>query len=679
FANIESQWPLFFTYLLLEAEMTGDARSSQAWAQRLAPLFQEIDGQALLPELYIVPEEKVAAEIAAPNSQERVPNANVPLLWAQSQWILGALLREGLLDPDDIDPLGRRTPSPPRAHNTIAVSLLAEDDAVKAKLDALGLRCAALAEDDAVKAKLDALGLRCAALSDVQAHCDVRPAGDLVEAWTRIGVNDGLGLSGRPARRLGPLANAILYDSNGRKTVFAPTLLEAQDYHIRYDAAARARRIRGDLRYIARHWRSEVPPVFVLTLDHFAMEGAGADRLLELLVEIDRGQVDFAATHLTTLPECFEAAQKLYPLGHVLAPCLGLPTHPTPQALPAGGLGAALEVAIGAGAADEIEAIYDQAGCAQDWRTARRAAAWLSRTDPRLQDCAKDIVVRLRRLDLGAGQIITRPINETDLIAGLHKAFGEGVEMVLAQEALQALGLFSKGDSTAVRGMQTIRLREILDCVAKHEAGGMDALVAGPPSHLFDAIKALLLETPAVRAIIAPAPQYTLMPSSHVIGGDYRLWRERLGVLTRVGGDFFARLWSLLHVCDGIVFGTNNRLDAAIARSDLTAYERDFALEIEVRLQTIAAPAYRTLCLEALNVLANCHERDKVFGQNGDFVLDDIIHAAVGQLWQDQHGQAPDWTHPQTLWDHALSTTAQTMARTLNQIVTKGILVRAEV
>ncbi len=642
FANIESEWPLFFTYLLVDAEMNEDRRSSDAWAARLAPLFREVDGLALLPELYIVPEDGVSAEARAPGSQDRIPNGNVPLLWAQSQWILGALMRDGLLEPQDIDPLGRRKNLGPRAPTKIAFCVIAEDVVAQAKLQALGL-------------KVDSIGY---ALS----KCDLRPAGDLVSAWTRIGANEALGLTGRPERRLGPLANAWVYEANGRTVLVSPTLLEAHDYHIRYDAAARARRIRGDLRYISRNWRDTSQPIFVLTLDAVALSGSGAQRLLDLLVEIDRGQVDFAATTLCSIDDILANAQKRRPIGHVLATRDLLPARLVPQASGSGDYQSALDHTIAAGHHNEVEAVYEAAGRAQDWRSARRAAAWLGRTDPRLQDSAKDVVVRLRRLDLGGGLILTRPVSEADLVAQIRKGLNDDVQAVLAQEALQALGLFSKSDSTAVRGMRTIRLHEIIACVAREADGGMDAVLGEPPSAVFDRVKSILLETPSVRAIISPAPHFTIMPSASVIGGEWKQWRQRLGVLTRVGSDFFARLWSLLHVCGGIVFGANNRLDAAIARSDLTAWERDFALEIEIRLETIPAPAYRALCLEALNALANCHERDPNFTISGDVILDDIIHGAADKIWRDSGRGDTDWTHSEPIWDFVLHADAQTMA-----------------
>jgi phosphorylase kinase alpha/beta subunit len=267
--------------------------------------------------------------------------------------------------------------------------------------------------------------------------------------------------------------------------------------------------------------------------------------LIDLLHEIDRGQVDFAFTKLSTIDDILADHPSLRPIGHVLAPRDLLPARVPPHVSGEGGYGKALDDATQGGNIERIEAVYEAAGRAQDWRTARRGAAILKRTDPRLQDSAKDIVVRLRRLDLGNGHILTRPLSEAELVKQIRAGFGDDVQAVLGQEALQALGLFSKSDSTAVRGMRTIRLHEIIARVAKEADGGMNAMLGEPPSIVFDQIKSILLETPSVRAVVSPAPYFSLMPSANVIGQDWRQWRARLGVLTRVGSDFFARLWSL--------------------------------------------------------------------------------------------------------------------------------------
>ena len=645
FANIESEWPLFFTYLLVDAEMTGDKRGAAAWADRLEPLFQMRDGLPLLPELYYVEADSVEAEAAAPGSQDRIANANLPLLGAQSLWALGAMLQEGLLAPADIDPLGRRHHLN-RTHQTeIAFTIVSEDEETAAKLQELGL-----ISDH---------------MSELGSSVLIRPAGDLVSAWTQIGTNAHLGLTGRPEKRLGPLAYAYLYEADGRPVLFSATLLEAHDHHIRYDAAARARRLRGDLRYVARHWRGDDNPIFILCLDATAMQGSGVDRLIDLLHEVQRGQVDFAKTKLVPIAEALRAQTKAKPIGSFLPSETHAVQKPDLLKPIADGFGRSLDEAIAACDQAEVERTYEAAGRAGDWATARRGAAWLKRTDPRLQDSAKDIVVRLRRLGLGEGRVITRPVSEGELVTMIEEGLHSKLHAVIAQEVLQALGLFSKSDSNAVRGMRTIRLTEIVGRLGQEETGGMENLVAEPPSVLFDRVKSILLETPSVRAVVSPAPNFALTPSALAIGSDWQQWRERLGILTRVGSDFFARLWSLLHVCPGIVFGANNRLDAAVARSDLTAWEKDFALEIEVRLETIPDPAYRTFCLEALNVLANRHERDPDYRVDQDIILDDLIHDAVAWIWRNAGHGEPDWSQAGPVWGMARNADAQTMALAL--------------
>lgn len=111
FAGIEAEWPLFEAYLALDATFRGDRAAAAAHRERLASLAIERDGLRLLPEVYRVPEGEVAAERAAeraaPGTRPRLPNDNLPLMWAQSLWLLAELLAEGVLAPADLDPLGR--------------------------------------------------------------------------------------------------------------------------------------------------------------------------------------------------------------------------------------------------------------------------------------------------------------------------------------------------------------------------------------------------------------------------------------------------------------------------------------------------------------------------------------------------------------------------------------------
>jgi Glycosyl hydrolases family 15. len=139
FENIECEWPLFFTYLLLDGIFEGNQSQVQYYQQRLEALAVERNGWQLLPELYYIPAEKIEAEKLNPRSQQRLPNENIPLVWAQSLYFLCQLLNEGLIAIGDIDPLGRHLCVGRHREPSVQIALLAEDEDLQAELAANGI------------------------------------------------------------------------------------------------------------------------------------------------------------------------------------------------------------------------------------------------------------------------------------------------------------------------------------------------------------------------------------------------------------------------------------------------------------------------------------------------------------------------------------------------------------
>ena len=174
FENIESEWPLFFTYMVLEGHFTGNQEQAEDYRAKLKPLIidsahwdpenprapndeskegddeddeksvrsygtgwggndgNDSDHIPLLPELYYVPKELVEAEKACPHSQKRLPNDNTPLVWALSLYLLGSLISENLLSVSEIDPLGRRFIMTRQKRNTVVqIVLIAESEELK--------------------------------------------------------------------------------------------------------------------------------------------------------------------------------------------------------------------------------------------------------------------------------------------------------------------------------------------------------------------------------------------------------------------------------------------------------------------------------------------------------------------------------------------------------------------
>ena len=95
FENIECEWPLFFCYLILDYCFQGNKEEVERYSKMLeAVTVKSEDGIRLVPELYAVTPDKVAAEYAEPGSQERSPLGRCPFLWGESLYILGKLLQE---------------------------------------------------------------------------------------------------------------------------------------------------------------------------------------------------------------------------------------------------------------------------------------------------------------------------------------------------------------------------------------------------------------------------------------------------------------------------------------------------------------------------------------------------------------------------------------------------------
>ena len=106
FEDIECEWPLFLTYELINALFSENYEDADQFYSQIQAIMVDRQGDRLLPELYQVPIELVELEKESPHSQDRVPNENLPLVWAQSLFFLGSLLKEGLIRPDDLDPVG---------------------------------------------------------------------------------------------------------------------------------------------------------------------------------------------------------------------------------------------------------------------------------------------------------------------------------------------------------------------------------------------------------------------------------------------------------------------------------------------------------------------------------------------------------------------------------------------
>ncbi|XP_060531826.1 probable phosphorylase b kinase regulatory subunit alpha isoform X1 [Cylas formicarius] len=255
FEHIECEWPMFFCYLILDCLFMNNRDGAADYTERLEEvMIRTEDGLKLVPELYAVPAELVAAEYREPGSQQRIPLGQTTFLWAQSLYIIGKLLQEKFLAPGELDPLNRRLCSEKKPDVVVQVVILAEDCEIRDKL---------MEHDIAVQT-----------IAEV-APIEVQPARVLSHLYTYLGRNKKLGLSGRKSRDVGILSTSKLYLLGDKIFAFTPQNIDMNEYYTSYDMALLADKLVAHLAFLTITWRNMLgrPTITIVATKHYLENG----------------------------------------------------------------------------------------------------------------------------------------------------------------------------------------------------------------------------------------------------------------------------------------------------------------------------------------------------------------------------------------------------------------------
>ncbi|MEQ1637927.1 MAG: glycoside hydrolase family 15 protein [Methylococcales bacterium] len=619
FMAIECEWPLFFTYLLLNNLFKGNTEVASEYRQKLEGLAVEQQGQHLLPELYVVPVDLIAAEQANPHSQTRVPNENIPLVWAQSLYILGSLIQDGLLSIDDIDPLGRHNYVKQSQSCTLQIQLLAQDESVQKCLMAFGIRTQTLAE-----------------LAPVQ----IREANELAEAYTHVGRNDRIGLTGRPLRQLRTLATSKLYILAGERLLFLPQCLNQKGFYLAMDNRLLIERLRLELAYVAKHWDRPGNHLVVISIKQNMLGSQQRDILIEFLKELQQGSAlgislqigtlqDFAATashekinylHDFHFSEAsWEEAKRPFAQVLPIAPPQSMPLDTQTlteweissdelllnQLKTHANLYAQLELTTllslrhgldydtglsapdgsKARVSDLLEEIYERAGDQHTWSIIRRCAGLLGKYDINLEQAATEILVRQHALTLGRSYsskaTLTRPADSSVILQTIRTYNNTDTsEHIIIQELVIYLGMLIKSSPHLFTDMHTLRVGHILQLIIirQQRESGADSLdkafneiLALAPYLLARKVKETLedFNNTEEQLDLSESLHYegdrrnlakvhftnSLSPKNPEKIQDWSTWREQQGSVGRENDAFFANVWLILQHCNGLTIG----------------------------------------------------------------------------------------------------------------------------
>ncbi|XP_071125441.1 probable phosphorylase b kinase regulatory subunit alpha isoform X49 [Mytilus edulis] len=244
FEHIECQWPMFFAYLLLDAAFFNNKEEVQLYSKLMdTVIIKSEEGIPYVPEMYVVPNEKVELEKKKPQSQERHAIGKLPQLWGESLYILAKLITEGFLSPGELDPLNRRLVSEPKPDIVVQVVVLAEDNWMQDKLEEHGISVQTVAQVNPIH---------------------VYPARVLTQIYSLLGKNKKLGLTGRPSSEVGLLATSKLYVMNEQMLAFIPQFVDETQFYLPCDIDLRCDAFKTDVDILSVHWRMVGRPLFIM-------------------------------------------------------------------------------------------------------------------------------------------------------------------------------------------------------------------------------------------------------------------------------------------------------------------------------------------------------------------------------------------------------------------------------
>ncbi|MGB6020429.1 MAG: glycoside hydrolase family 15 protein [Sulfurimonadaceae bacterium] len=696
FEDIESEWPLFFTYLLLDALMREDAEEIKRWQKKLEPLFVEQDGQRLLPELYIVPKELIAAEKQNPGSQTRIPNENVPLVWAQSLFMLSEMILDGVLRPSDIDPLRRRGRIGHKRSTHPLVSVLAENESVKQQLLDLGLNSETLEEVKPIR---------------------IMHAAQLSEAHTLLGKNEKLSLSGRPLMVTRTITTARLHLLGGEEIFFLPYYFNPQGFYFSYDNKLLVENFHASIKFLSMHWDQPGQPIIPFLVREDMLTDNEQGVILELLHAIQSGECDSVVIKSGPLEQLLKTAsveridyldgvalKDLEPQSGSKDICTSSSDADENKPLSAEQLqqletqddaslttilvssgnrkaqanalgllwqrnGADFKVLVEQGELTLsfiAEQLYETATVCHDWAVVRRIAATTGKYDDRLEDTLLDIVIRQKRLAVGRSYYekatFSKPHESTAIVKTIAEYCGSNAaESVLTQEVILHLGHLIRTQPELFQNMLTLRtwyfVQLLVGQISRERdlsiSDAYELLLGLAPHDIYDRLRSIL--SSFTREVTQMANQENLsatgvpnldsvktMPLETDLSefDDWAQWRQHTGMIGRLSPSFYEDIWYLLQQCKGLVIGdkysVQNRMGSEHTL-DSTAGERSFALRIDGLLQSIHAPDYRQLNIELIESLAWLFKQNPEFRVDNDLILDVLIGHAVRINWEKEN------------------------------------------
>lgn len=301
FENIESEWPIFVCFLIIDGIFKQDSErvmeNEKLLYEKLLKRDPRSDGY-LMPKYYYVPYESIDDEKGNPDSVERLPSAEGSssdqiFLMGQAILLITRLLLAGLVHPSELDPLRRHMPSHDRPRR------IGRYSSFRAISSDLVVQTILIAESIRLQAMMANYGIQ------TQTPLEVEPVqiwspSQLIKVYEYLGVNEKLGLKGRPSRPIGALGTSKLYRICGQTILCYPLIFEVSDFYLAQDMLLLIDDIQNELNFIGNYWRMSGRPTVCILIREEHLRDVHFRDLLDLLVQFKNGQLKKSGLRIKT-------------------------------------------------------------------------------------------------------------------------------------------------------------------------------------------------------------------------------------------------------------------------------------------------------------------------------------------------------------------------------------------
>ncbi|XP_066183995.1 phosphorylase b kinase regulatory subunit beta isoform X2 [Sylvia atricapilla] len=681
FDGIECEFPLFFIFMIIDGVFRGNPTQVKEYQDLLDPLLQHTpEGCPVVPKYYYVPADFVELEKRSPGSQRRFPSNNGRdgklFLWGQAVYIIAKLLADKLVSPKDLDPIGRYVPPEEQRNVSMRFSNQGplENDLV--------VHVALIAESQRLQVFLNTYGIQTQTPQQVE-PIQIWAQKELVKAYFHLGVNEKLGLSGRPDRPIGCLGTSKIYRILGKTVVCYSIIFDLSDFYMSQDVMMLIDDIKNALQFIKQYWKMHGRPLFVVLIREDNIRGSRFSPILDMLAAFRKGivggvkvhvdrvqtlisgavveQLDFLSITETEEAPVFKSLEELdlpkhskvkrqsstpnaseleqqpdvnindwknkstYEILQKLNDCNCLASQVLLSSILLKREGPNFITKEGT-VAEHIERIYRRAGSRKLWLVLRYSAAFAQKFSSSITPHITTLLVHGKQVTLGAfGQeeaVISNPLSPAvikDMIYDKCRLQDER-EAVVQQELVIHIGWIISNSPELFSGMLKIRIGWIIHAM-KYEL----KIRAGdmPAKDLYQMspseVKQLLLD------ILQPQQP----------GRSWLNRRQLDGSLNRTPAGFYDRVWQILERTPNGLIVAGRFLPQQPTLSDMTMYEMNFSLLVEDMLQNIDQPQYRQIIVELLMVISVILERNPELEFQDKVDLDKVVQEAFHDFQKD--------------------------------------------